>query len=88
MRLIICACVALMSGANLTHGQGTATPEAPEAVYAESQELQVRVDAADAEVRDVEYEIKRTRAALANYEYVKAQNASRLEQLEQWVEAR
>ena len=60
----------------------------PETLYRERRELQAKVAAADAAVKDLEYQRDRARKAIANYEYVRDRNAKVIEKLEKWAEAK
>lgn len=83
---IVVAAFVLAGGAYLLYAQSQA--ESPEAVYRERQRLQAKIEEADDQIRDVEYQLERVRKAVANYEYVREQNAALIGKLDKWAEAK
>ena len=83
--LVAALLLTLVSAGELLPGQEKS--ESPKAIFEECQKLQDSLEGLDAEIREIEHQLERTRKATTNYEYVKAQNAAVIERLEQWVES-
>lgn len=83
---IAVAAFALAGGTYLLYGQSQG--ESPEAVHRECQRLQTKIEGADDQIRDVEYQLERVRKAMANYEHVREQNATLIKKLDEWAEAK
>lgn len=84
--VVAVAAVVLAGGTYLLHGQSQA--ESQEAVHSECQGLQVKIEEADDQIRDVEYQLERVRKAVVNYEYVREQNAALIRKLDEWADAK
>ena len=83
--MVAIAAFVLAGGTYLLYAQSQT--ESPEAVYRECQRLRAKIEEADEQIRDVEYQLERVRKAAANYEYVREQNAALIGELDEWAEA-
>ena len=83
--ITVVVAIVLAGGTYLLYGQSQTEP--PEAVHRECQELRAQIEEVDDQIRDVEYQLERTRKAVANYEYVREQNAALIGTLDGWAGA-
>ena len=78
---VLAALILLVGGAYLARGQAQPGGEAPRTVYADVQALQAQAQAANAEIKGLEFQVERLRAERKNYRCVKTKNADLIARL-------
>lgn len=89
MSLLSCVVLALLAlGYSFYEARSEeANPRTPAAVWAECRRLESKIQTADDGIRQIENEARQVQEAIANYEYVRTQNARTLQRLKRWADA-